>query len=262
MTGPAQPDQTPPPDIVEPRLQLARGRWRAETFRAVLDAVARPGTPQRIAASHYTYPASSGPELGRKLDRLFHRYEDRPRDAGGGVGRLCDDTAPLSIAATGALCVLSDKDTPLWLSPEVDAPGTRRLLQRQSDVVFAQTASRAAFLAGPWPSLAAALPEARRGAAERPDLSATLIIEAARVTTTPRTNAKGFLLSGPGVPPEAPKEIWIEGVDNRLSALMAENARAFPLGVDVLVAAGARIVGLPRSIRAIALRRPGRALSA
>ena len=168
--------------------------------------------------------------------------------------RFADDPAPLSHAATAAVCVLVDEDAPLWLAPELAAdPTLRRRLSFECGAAFAQTPGAADFLLGPWAALSERLLEARQGDPERPDLGATLILETTALSETPMDGALGLDLQGPGVAPGAPTRLWIGGVDADLPLFLERNRAEFPLGLDLILTAEDRVAALPRSIRATAL---------
>src|SRR5690606_14914895 len=112
------------------------------TFRAILNAMARPGTVQRVAA----------------------------------VGR---PSGPLAGAAAAALLSLCDFDTPVWLDAELTShPEIEAWIRVQSGAVIVSDPAAAAygFIANP-----VAIPtfeEFEQGSQEYPDRSATLILQA------------------------------------------------------------------------------------
>lgn len=141
--------------------------------------------------------------------------------------------APLSPAAGALVLTLCDPSTPLHLAGEWDRAAVREWVAFHcgAPVVGAEDC---AFALGPWEAL---LPLARfrAGTADYPDRAATLVVEVGRL------EAEGARLSGPGIKGEA-----------RLSlpepvAPLRENARRFPLGVDLFLCCGSRIAALPRS---------------
>ena len=172
-------------------------------FRAVLDAFAHPG---RIVA------LTQGPA---------------------GVG-------PLSRAATAFVLTLVDRDTPLWLSPDLDAPAVRDfvrfhtgapLVAREADALFALlTPQRAPLIDG-----------FAIGTDPYPDRSATLVIEVPALTGGP-----ALTLKGPGI--ESAARACVAGLPASFAEEWAANRTLFPCGVDLAFTAGSELLALPRSI--------------
>ena len=112
-------------------------RDAALAFRAVLDAVARPGTAARLAPAH-------GP-------------------------------APLSPAAAAVLLTLVDRTTPLHLAGAHDNPALRRWIAFHCGAPLVPPAE-ASFALGTWPALMP-VDRFAIGTPEYPDRSATLIVD-------------------------------------------------------------------------------------
>jgi alpha-D-ribose 1-methylphosphonate 5-triphosphate synthase subunit PhnH len=79
------------------------------------------------------------------------------------------------------------------------------------------------------------------GTDERPDLSATLLLQVPSLIAH-----RGVRLTGPGIGGEARLEV--AGAPALWPSLRA-NAARFPRGVDVILCAGARVAALPRTTR-------------
>ncbi|WBU61644.1 phosphonate C-P lyase system protein PhnH [Paracoccus albus] len=109
----------------------------ATAFRAILNAMARPGQIQRLASHH-------GP-------------------------------APISAAAATLLLVLTDRTTPLHLAGAHDNPGLRDWIAFHCGAPIV-AAEDAAFALGHWVDLAP-LDRFSIGTPEYPDRSATLIVD-------------------------------------------------------------------------------------
>lgn len=207
-SAPKTDPKTDPKTGLSPQIQ--RSHRLAEAFRAVLTATASPGAPQ-------TAPP------------------------------LEIDLAPLSPAATAVLAVLVDQSTPLWLAPRLSASGALgERLRFEFGAPLCADPETAQFLIGAWDELAPALDRAAIGAPERPDLSATAILEATALGESAQPGFDGARLSGAGVAPDARRELWIEGAGPELWAHQARNRARFPLGTDLFVTAGARLAALPR----------------
>jgi alpha-D-ribose 1-methylphosphonate 5-triphosphate synthase subunit PhnH len=111
----------------------------ARAFRAILEAMARPG---RVLAP--PAPAESAPGLSR--------------------------------AATAAILTLVDGDARLWVAPRLATPALGGWLRFWCGAAAEPDPALAAFAVGRWPELAAAGPSAQ-GTPAYPDRSATLIVE-------------------------------------------------------------------------------------
>jgi alpha-D-ribose 1-methylphosphonate 5-triphosphate synthase subunit PhnH len=149
------------------------------------------------------------------------------------------DAPALPSAAAAIALTLTDRDAPVWLDPSfagaaqwlrffAGAPIVRDL--RAASFVLAPAASR--------PQLAALA----QGDPAYPDRSATLVLTVASLSNEP-----GWRLSGPGI--ETTRELNVQGIDLDFLADWADNSARFPRGVDVLLVAGDRVTGLPRTVR-------------
>ncbi|MGD1871297.1 MAG: phosphonate C-P lyase system protein PhnH [Neomegalonema sp.] len=110
----------------------------AASFRTILNAVARPGSPQTVAAKTLA-------------------------------------AAPLSLAATTALLTLADADAPVWRTPDVWSDATDHLIRFCVGAAPVSHSGQAAFVCGRFGAIEAL--ELPAGSPDYPDRSATLIIE-------------------------------------------------------------------------------------
>lgn len=172
-------------------------------FRAVLDAMAHPGRVVTLP------PLPAPPPLG---------------------------------PASAAVCLaLLDLDTPLWLDAAAATADVVAYLRFHCGVpvVGSPGAARFAVVAD-----AAAMPRLDAfdaGSDERPDLSATVVIQVPGLA-----GDRGVRLTGPGIEGEARLEV--RGAPGLWPALRA-NAQRFPRGVDTVLCAGARLAAVPRTTR-------------
>ena len=129
------------------------------TFRAVMDAMARPGCVQRIAA------AVQGP-------------------------------APLMPASVALVLTLCDPDTPVWLDAAMDSPDVARWLAFHTSAPITRDASRAAFaLIGDMTRLES-FDRFALGSDEYPDRSTTLIVQAETLRDGPTYALRGPGIDG------------------------------------------------------------------
>jgi alpha-D-ribose 1-methylphosphonate 5-triphosphate synthase subunit PhnH len=158
----------------------------------------------------------------------------------GTIETLPQIAAPALPAAAAAIALtLTDRDAPVWLDPSfAEAAQWLRFFAgapivhnpAEAHFAFAPAASRPRLL-----SLA-------QGDPAYPDRSATLV-----VTVAALSNEAGWRLSGPGI--DGTRDLNVQGIDLDFLADWAENRARFPRGVDVLLVAGDRVVGLPRTVQ-------------
>jgi len=172
-------------------------------FRAVLDAYAHPG---RIVA----VPA--------KLEV---------------PGRLC-------LASTAFLLTLVDRETPLWLAPELDSPELRDFARFHTGAPLAANRDAASF-AFLTPASEPHFEGFSVGSDSYPDRSATLVVHVPSLSAGPARRLRGPGIDGAATAVIAglPKSFWRDWAANRA---------LFPCGIDVVFAAGSELLALPRSI--------------
>ena len=175
------------------------------TFKAVMDAMARPGTIREITASA-TPPAPMGPAAG---------------------------------AIALALC---DHDTLVYLTPAMIEAGVQAWLAFHTGALVTGERSESAFAfveAGmPLPPLSTFA----AGTQEYPDRSTTVVIELASLEGGP-----ALVLEGPGI--DGSREIAPAGLPPHFEGMWADNGALYPRGVDVVLAAGDRLLCLPRTVK-------------
>ncbi|WP_231586177.1 phosphonate C-P lyase system protein PhnH [Pandoraea apista] len=178
-------------------------------FRAVLDALARPG---RLRS----------------------------------VGSRLAPSAEASIAARATLLALADATTSVWLQfplPEV-ASALRfhtgaPLLGGETDLTTAQ------FALLTDPTCCPALERFAFGTAESPEHSATLIVDVPALATGHTGAGLHLRLRGPGIATHA--DVTVGGIDTVFWQSRAALAPRFPAGLDLLIANGDTVLGLPRT---------------
>ena len=148
--------------------------------------------------------------------------------------------APLSAAAAALALTLIDADAPVWLGKAVDTSPVRAFFRFHCGTSAVDVPEAAAF-ALCTPSDLDGFYSLNPGHEEYPERSATLVMMVdALEGGDPR------LLRGPGVDGEfgiAPR-----GLPAWFDEAWARNSSAYPLGVDLFLTAGNRLMGLPRSV--------------
>ncbi len=193
------------------------------TFRSVMDAMARPGSVQRIEA------------------------------AAGVPAAMMRGTAAIALT-------LFDHDTPLWLDPSMCGTSevTKWLKFHTGAPVIADSSICSFALIGGAPVIAdssicsfALIGDARSlpgldrfafGSNEYPDRSTTLILQVESLTQGP-----GIELRGPGIDGVAVMQAAIQPAD--LFERLKINQTLFPRGIDVVLVADDTIVAIPRTTR-------------
>ncbi|MFK0279436.1 phosphonate C-P lyase system protein PhnH [Streptomyces sp. NPDC090499] len=192
-------------------------RQAQAVFRAVLDALARPGTTTRLPADPAgRVPAALLPLLALADLGTGFRVLEAADGAGGADG---------ADGADGA-----------------GGPG------RWSEVVAVATnapavpLAEARLVAAVRPVTPAEIRQLRRGSAEAPEDGALLCVPVAALDGGPRK----WRLSGPGVP--GGLVVAPDGLPDGFAEARAEAVAGFPAGIDLLLAApDGRLLGLPRS---------------
>jgi alpha-D-ribose 1-methylphosphonate 5-triphosphate synthase subunit PhnH len=172
-------------------------------FRAVLDAFAHPGRIMSVPAAIETPGA-------------------------------------LSVAATAFVLTLVDRETPLWLAPELDSTDVRDYVRFHTGAPIAADTNAAVF-ALLTPARQPMLDGFAIGNDPYPDRSATLVIEVPSLRGGPSRT-----LRGPGI--DGRTSATIAGLADSFWVEWAANRALFPCGIDVVFAAGAELLALPRSI--------------
>lgn len=178
-------------------------------FRAVLEAMSRPGRVQALDAASLAGLADAG--LGR--------------------------------ARCALLLALLDAETSVWLHPALSQAGAQAQLLFHTGVRIAAAAERAAFAVidaaqaddSLWERLA-------RGSDSVPQDGATLIVEVPSL-------ARGTMLAlrGPGV--ESVQRLQVGGLPASFWAARVALEREFPLGIELILSCGDSLAALPRSTR-------------
>ncbi|TKT74649.1 phosphonate C-P lyase system protein PhnH [Aquamicrobium sp. LC103] len=159
------------------------------------------------------------------------------------LGARATAPAPMPAAAAAFIATLADFDTPIWLDEGLgQVPGLVPWISFHTGAPLAGKPDAARF---------AVLSDARElldlgrfalGTPEYPDRSATII-----AVLEGLDGGERLVLSGPGIEHEAFMEP--RGLPSGFLAAVARNNALFPLGVDILLVAGAKALALARTTR-------------
>lgn len=148
--------------------------------------------------------------------------------------------AGLEAATAVALLTLADYETPIWLPEPLRSGAAAAWLRFHCGATLVEAPGAAAFAvldgAAGEPALAAFHP----GEDQFPDRSTTVIVQCAALEGGPQVT-----LTGPGI--LGSREIAPSGLRAGFWAEIAANAELYPLGIDLVLSHGNRLIGLPRS---------------
>jgi alpha-D-ribose 1-methylphosphonate 5-triphosphate synthase subunit PhnH len=147
---------------------------------------------------------------------------------------------PLSPAAAAVLLSLTDPETPVWY--EAAPPEVADWLRFHTGAPSVDQAERADFALLRAGSDVAKWRDFATGTATDPHRSATLVLPVEAFEGGP-----GLVLRGPGIDGSA--RIAPLGLPTGFVAAMAANGALFPLGFDLLLTSGTRLLALPRTTR-------------
>ncbi|MBD3847157.1 phosphonate C-P lyase system protein PhnH [Bosea sp. SSUT16] len=153
-----------------------------------------------------------------------------------------DITPPegLAAATATALLALADYETPVWLPETLRDGPAAAWLRFHCGVALVDDPAKAAFAvidgAASEPKLAAFNP----GNDQFPDRSTTVIVQVSGLD-----GGAGLTLSGPGIADT--RTIAPQGLRPGFADELRQNGALYPLGVDVVLASGEGMIGLPRS---------------
>ncbi len=160
------------------------------------------------------------------------------------VGVIASAKAPVGVHAASCALLLAmlDQDTLLWVSPSLaarDAPGYFRF---HTGCTMAADPAAADFALAASPAELPPLDAFAAGSEAYPDRSATLVVQVPSLEA-----GQGWTLSGPGI--RSTRRLAAGGLGAEFVAQWAQNHKAFPCGIDLFLACGTLLVGLPRTTR-------------
>ncbi len=176
-------------------------------FRAVLDAMARPGTIVPM-------PAAVAPP------------------------------APLSATTAAVLLALADADTPVFLDAALAAnEAVARYLRFHTGAPTTEDPAAASFAAISAPETMPPLAAFATGSADYPDRSTTLILAVTQLGDG--SSAAGHRFHGPGI--DGSRSLAFHPAPAEFDRQWRDNRALFPCGIDLILAGPAAVAALPRS---------------
>ncbi|MCZ8374195.1 MAG: phosphonate C-P lyase system protein PhnH [Beijerinckiaceae bacterium] len=160
------------------------------------------------------------------------------------LGPFAPCPAGLEPATAILLLTLADYETPVWMPEALEGGEAGIWLRFHCGAPYAAPVNAGFAICSAsdgFPGLTAFNP----GNELYPDRSTTLILQIDSLT-----GGEALDLEGPGIP--GTRRIAPRGLPADFVAGWARNARLYPLGVDIVLVAGSRILGLPRTTRILA----------
>ncbi len=161
----------------------------------------------------------------------------------GTLQRVDDGIAPpesIAAATATALLTLADYETPIWLPEALRNGPAGAWLRFHCGAALVDAPAAAAFAVIDGAASEPRLSAFNLGTDQFPDRSTTVIVQVAALE-----GGAALALAGPGIP--GTRTIAPQGLRPGFAEELRENGMLYPLGVDVVLACGAGLIGLPRS---------------
>ena len=146
----------------------------------------------------------------------------------------------LATATATALLTLADYETPVWLPEALRNGPAGAWLRFHCGATLVDNPAEAAFAVIDGAAGEPKLSAFNLGTDQFPDRSTTVIVQVAGLE-----GGSTVTLAGPGIP--GSRHIAPQGLRSGFTDELRENGALYPLGVDVLLAHGESLIGLPRS---------------
>ncbi|KNC95509.1 phosphonate C-P lyase system protein PhnH [Trabulsiella odontotermitis] len=146
---------------------------------------------------------------------------------------------PLNLATTSVLLTLADNDTPVWLSAAVNNDIARQNLRFHTNAPLVDQPQQAVFAVADDALSADQLNAMSAGSAVAPETSATLIVQVAGLS-----GGRMLRLTGAGI---AEERMIAPQLPECLLHELTERPHPFPLGVDLILTCGERLLAIPRT---------------
>ena len=146
---------------------------------------------------------------------------------------------PLNIATTSVLLTLADNDTPVWLAGTLHNDIVSQSLRFHTNAPLVEQPQQATFAVSNDTISREQLDALCAGSTVAPETSATLIVQVASLS-----GGRMLRLTGAGIQdermiaPQLPECILHE---------LTERPHPFPLGVDLILTCGERLLAIPRT---------------
>jgi alpha-D-ribose 1-methylphosphonate 5-triphosphate synthase subunit PhnH len=152
--------------------------------------------------------------------------------------------APLPAEVAAVALALIDHETPVWLDAVLQVAPVVAWLKFHTGARMVKDPSQAAFALIGAPAAMPPLDAFAQGTLDYPDRSTTLVLA---VDALDNPVAGGLVLAGPGIAGE--RQFACAPQPEGFAGMLAANRARFPCGVDLVLAGGGAVAGLPRTTR-------------
>ena len=146
---------------------------------------------------------------------------------------------PLNIATTSVLLTLADNDTPVWLSNTLHNDIVSQSLRFHTNAPLVEQPQQATFAVSSDTISSEQLNALCEGSAVAPETSATLIVQVPSLS-----GGRMLRLTGAGI---AEERMIATQLPNCILHELTERPHPFPLGVDLILTCGERLLAIPRT---------------
>ncbi|WP_207482669.1 phosphonate C-P lyase system protein PhnH [Arenibaculum pallidiluteum] len=164
------------------------------------------------------------------------------------VAEIAEIPAPLN-AATASFCLtLADLETPLWLDGAAGRPAVAAWLRFHCGAPLADAPEGAAFAVVADPAAMPRLDRFAPGTDQYPDRSCTVVIQVEALSQGQgQGQGQTLRLQGPGI--DGTLDLVVTGLPPWFAETWALNHAIYPMGVDLVLTCGRKLVALPRGTR-------------
>ncbi|MFP3096435.1 phosphonate C-P lyase system protein PhnH [Kluyvera sichuanensis] len=146
---------------------------------------------------------------------------------------------PLNVATTSVLLTLADNDTPVWLSNALLNDIVSQSLRFHTNAPLVEQPQQATFAVSSDTISSEQLNALCEGSAVAPETSATLIVQVSSLS-----GGRMLRLTGAGI---AEERMIAPQLPNCILHELTERPHPFPLGVDLILTCGERLLAIPRT---------------
>lgn len=146
---------------------------------------------------------------------------------------------PLNVATTSVLLTLADNDTPVWLSNTLHNDIVSQSLRFHTNAPLVEQPQQATFAVSSDTISSEQLNALCEGSAVAPETSATLIVQVPSLS-----GGRMLRLTGAGI---AEERMIAPQLPNCILHELTERPHPFPLGVDLILTCGERLLAIPRT---------------
>lgn len=152
---------------------------------------------------------------------------------------LTQGWSPLNIASTSVLLTLADNDTPVWIAEALENETASQNIRFHINSPLSPTPERAQFAVANEAISSAQLNALAQGTDVAPDTSATLILQVSSLS-----GGRMLRLTGAGI---AEERMIAPQLPDCVIHELTERPHPFPLGIDLLLTCGDRLLAIPRT---------------